>query len=359
MANQLVSILGTGGRSARHRVVVWRTLRLGLIALAVSASGCSEASQGSPQRGLAETAGSAGAANATAGAAPVVTGGNAGQAGQATSQGGATSGAGGAELGGGGAAGSEGGVSGAMPMTAGNGGNAGGSAGTPLFNGTDLSGFAAFREPQTALSAEQAAAIFKVEAGAIRVYGDAPDKSTQARHTLVTLRQYSKYRLSLEYQWGTKVFAPYTDLVRYPRDAGVLFHLHGDTQEVWPPSIEFQIKDGTTGDIFALYARCTSLASNGGKVFVPAENGGTEKLVDGSDGFVQHSRSENFELPGWNQLLLEVNGGTATFSVNGHVVNRVLSIMDRTGKPVVSGPIALQAEHAEIFYRNIVIEELP
>jgi hypothetical protein len=283
----------------------------------------------------------------------------AGQTGGAMSQGGAVSGAGGSELGGAGAAGSEGGASGSTPITGGTSGTAGGITGTPLFNGTDLSGFAAFREPQTSLSAEQAAAIFKVEAGAIRVYGDAPDQSTQARYTLVTLGQYSKYSLTLEYKWGTKKFAPYTDLVRYPRDAGVLFHLHGDTQKVWPPSIEFQIKDGTTGDIFALYARCTSLASNGGTIFVPAEKGGTEKLVNGSDGFVQHGRSENFELPAWNQLLLEVRGGTATFSVNGHVVNEVLSVMDRTGKPVVSGPIALQAEHAEIFYRNIVLEELP
>jgi hypothetical protein len=329
-----------------------------VVALAMSASGCSDASQGSTDRGLAGAASSAGAASAAGGIAAIPAAGNAGMAGR-ESQGGAASGAGGVELGGAGTAGSEGGASGSTPIMAGTSGAAGSVTGTPLFNGTDLSGFAAFREPQTALSAEQAATIFKVEDGAIRVYGDAPDKSTQARHTLVTLRQYSKYRLSLEYQWGTKVFAPYTDLARYPRDAGVLFHLHGDTQEVWPPSIEFQIKDGTTGDIFALYARCTSLASNGGKIFVPAENGGSEKLVDGSDGFVQHGRSENFELPGWNQLLLEVRGGSATFSVNGHVVNQVLSIMDRTGKPVMSGPIALQAEHAEIFYRNIVLEELP
>ena len=77
------------------------------------------------------------------------------------------------------------------------------------------------------------------------------------------------------------------------------------------------------------------------------------------NGFVQHGRSENFERPEWNQLLLEVDGGTATFSVNGHVVNQVLSVMDKSGNPIDSGAIALQAEHAEVFYRNIVIEQLP
>jgi hypothetical protein len=243
--------------------------------------------------------------------------------------------------------------------TPGAGSGGGGGAGIPLFNGVDLTGFEAFREPETALTPAHAADIFKVEDGAIRVYGDAADQSTQARYTLVTVGNYDKYKLWLEYKWGTKKFAPYTDPVRYPRDAGVLFHLHGNTQQVWPPSIEFQIKEGTTGDIFAIYARCTSLAENGGTTFVRAEDGGTEKLVNGSNGFVQHGRSESFELPEWNQLLLEVDGGTATFSVNGHVVNQVLSVTDKNGSPVTSGAIALQAEHAEVFYRNIQLQELP
>jgi len=264
------------------------------------------------------------------------------------------SGAGGMDVGGQPSAGAAG-ASGAP--AAGNG--AGGRAGMPLFNGVDLTGFEAFREPETALTPAQTGEIFKVEDGAIRVYGDAADQSTQARYTLVTVGRYRKYKLWLEYKWGTKKFAPYTDLVRYPRDAGVLFHLHGATQQVWPPSIEFQIKDGTTGDIFAIYARCTSLADDGGTVFVSAAAGGTEKLVNGSNGFVQHGRSENFEVPDWNQLLLEVDGGTATFSVNGHVVNQVLSVMDKTGSPVASGAIALQAEHAEVYYRNIELQELP
>jgi hypothetical protein len=285
------------------------------------------------------------------GAGIAVPGGAAGAAGMVAS------GAGGMEVGGQPSAGASGASGASGAPAAGNG--AGGRAGMPLFNGVDLTGFEAFREPETALTAAQAGEIFKVEDGAIRVYGDAADQSTQARYTLVTVRKYEKYKLWLEYKWGTKKFAPYTDLVRYPRDAGVLFHLHGNIQQVWPPSIEFQIKDGTTGDIFAIYARCTSLADDGGTVFVPAAAGGTEKLVNGSNGFVQHGRSENFEVADWNQLLLEVDGGTATFSVNGHIVNQVLSVMDKTGSPVASGAIALQAEHAEVYYRNIELQELP
>ncbi len=243
----------------------------------------------------------------------------------------------------------------------------GGPAIVDLFNGTDLAGWTAYREtsqnsPGTLLSADQAKLIFQPVDGTIRVYGDAENGSTQARHTLLTTQSYTKYKLWVEYRWGTKVFAPYTDLTRYPRDAGILFHVHGDLRVVWPSSIEFQIKEGTTGDIFALFARCTSLAQNAGTTFVAAAEGGTEKLVDGANGFVQHGRSANFELPDWNSLELQVDGGTALYLVNGHVVNAVRSIADKSGSvgmPITSGPIALQSEHAEVFYRNIRIQVLP
>ena len=95
-----------------------------------------------------------------------------------------------------------------------------------------------------------------------------------------------------------------------------------------------------TGDIFALYARCTSLGAPSAKtVFAEAANGGVSVLVDGANGFVQHGRSANFEIANdWNSLLLQVDGGTALYSVNGHIVNRVLSVMDRMETPSPRGP---------------------
>jgi Domain of Unknown Function (DUF1080) len=237
-----------------------------------------------------------------------------------------------------------------------------------LFNGVDLSGWTAYRQtqqnsPGTQLTKVEAERIFKPEDGTIHVYGDEANGSTQARHTLITTEAYSKYKFWVEYRWGTKSYAPYADLSRYPRDAGVLFHIHGDRSVVWPSSPEFQIKEGTTGDIYALYARCTSLASNAqSTTFLDAAEGGVPKLVDGANGYVQHSRSANFELPEWNSLELQVDRGAAVYIVNGHVVNRILSVTDRsggTGAPVTEGPIALQAEHAEVFYRNVRIQILP
>lgn len=318
-----------------------------------STGGVSGSSLGGTGGHGAGSGNSAGSSGATAGA------------GAAVGSGGMTTGTGGSSAGAGGNSGGTAGAGAAGGAAAGTGGNAGqGPPSIDLFNGTDLSGWQVYRETSatsagTLLSAADASKIFKVEGGAIRVYGDAADQSTQARYMMVTAASYSKYKLSWQYKWGTKKFAPYTDLVKYPRDAGVLFHIHADKTQVWPSSIEFQIKDGSTGDIFALYARCTSLARNGGTTFVDMAQGGTVKLVDGSSGYVQHSRSSNFEVPDWNSLELDVDAGTAVFVVNGHVVNRVLSVMDRAGKAVATGPIAFQAEHAEAYYRNIRIQVLP
>ena len=348
---------------------------------------------------------SGGSTGATGGAAGSVASGGSGTGG--TAAGGSTDSAGasgggsaeGGSPGTGGSRGGTGGSAGAIAATGGaggtavtgaggrgsggagaNGGGAGGAAGGPpvvdLFNGTDLTGFNVYKATSTAnnssgtlLAGADAQAIFKPENGMIHVYGDLPDQSTQVHYLLQTVASYSRYNLSWDYKWGVKKFAPYTDLTKYPRDAGVLWHIHGDKTQVWPSSIEFQNKWGSTGDIFALYAQCKSLgAPNDPTQFADSTAGGTQMTVDGSTGLVQHMRAGNFEMPGtgsgastgvgsdWNSCLLQVDGGTATYVVNGHVVNRVLSVMDKSGKPVTAGPIAWQAEQAEVFYRNLRIQ---
>lgn len=343
---------GTGGGSA--------TGGSGTGGSAVGAGGNASGgsgSGGSPANGSGGTpsAGTGGAATGGAGTGGTNGGGGGGQAsGGRNATGGSASGGTGT---GGSAAGGIGG---------------GGPPIVDLFNGTDLTGWTANREsakmdqsvtPGIVLTPAEAATIFKVENGTIRTYGDAPDQSTQSRHTLVTTKSYSHYNLWVDYKWGTKKFAPYTDLTKYPRDAGILWNLHRDLTQVWPSSIEFQIKEGTVGDIFALLARCTSLALNNGTMFVDSTAGGTSKVINGSSGNAQHMRSNlfpNLEIPNdWNTVQLQANGGAGVYIVNGHVVNKVLATMDTTGAAVTSGPIALQAEHAEVFYRNVRIQVLP
>ncbi len=316
--------------------------------------------------------------------------------------GGTTSGSGGAGTGGGAASGATGGAGNPGTgggNTAGKGGTTGaggtnatggstpvgggtgiGGAGTiDLFNGTDLTGFNVYKAssfannaPGTLVTGADATAIFKPESGMIHVYADAADKSLQYHYLLQTVASYGKYNLSWEYKWGTKKFqidatGRGTDLVMFPRDAGVMWHIHGDKTQVWPSSIEFQNKWGTTGDIFAIYAQCKSPGAAGNTTTF-AEGGALVSVVGG---LTQHSRSANFENPGvgpnastgegsdWNTCLLQVDGGTATYSVNGHIVNRVSNVMNSAGTAVTTGYIAWQGEQAEVYYRNLRIQVLP
>jgi hypothetical protein len=254
-----------------------------------------------------------------------------------------------------------------------------------LFDGVDFAGFNAncnmahTTSPPT-ITGAAAMAFFAAENGMIHVYPTQADQSTQPFCLLTTQKSYTHFNLSWEYQWGSKKFANTadptagTDFTTYPRDAGVLWSLFGDVSQIWPSSIEFQNKWGTTGDIFALYAQCKSLGAPGDTTtYAPASAGGTPMTVNGSNGFVQHHRSANYELvtlpdggssangygTGWNSSLLQANAGVSTYTVNGHVVNQTLGIMDQSGNAVLSGPIGWQAESSEVYYRNLQIQVLP
>ena len=64
----------------------------------------------------------------------------------------------------------------------------------------------------------------------------------------------------------------------------------------------------------------------------------------------------------WNEITLTVRGGEkAIFELNGKVVNHVGKMtfeMDGKRVPLERGRIGLQAEYAELMYRNIRIKEL-
>jgi hypothetical protein len=224
----------------------------------------------------------------------------------------------------------------------------------PLFNGIDLTGWDIWvgdRGENT-----DPTDMFRVEAGVIHAYPiQAPD-SSQPFAGIVTHQSFSSYVLKFEYRWGEAKFKPRDEMVR---DAGVLFHLH-EENNIWPASVECQIQEGDTGDIWAIGSRVTSTVQNVIRNFSAK---GDSVTRGGKDiRFARFHRSYDREKPGWNQLEISVDGPTAVFRLNGHVVNAVTNMErwdESTGAyvPLTSGRILLQAEGAEVFYRNITIEE--
>jgi hypothetical protein len=217
--------------------------------------------------------------------------------------------------------------------------------------------------------------IFSFKDGEVHVYKDTPVGERVPFGGLITEKEYSRYHLRLEFKWGTKKFAPRDKALR---DAGILFHVK-PPERIWPLGVECQIQEGDVGDIFAV--RCAVTATIDPKtkdafdavlqiqspVFLEAAAGGVA-LMQNAQGKVSEvvrvRRSQDWEHEGWNTVDVIVDGDSAVFMVNGKVNNRCTKMCrpdpDNPTRmiPLTCGKILLQAEGAEVLYRNIAIKDL-
>jgi hypothetical protein len=225
----------------------------------------------------------------------------------------------------------------------------------PLFNGKNLSGWTAQYASKVGAGAPAPASYFDVANGTIHAYRDEAAGSEQPNVVLVSNAEYSDYVLSLEYRWGEKKFAPRNDHVR---DAGLLYHVHRDRPDDWPASAEAQIQEGDTGDSWAITTQLASFVNPKTDRYALPENGGVPVVRGKHDTFTRTRHGRVNEYPGWNTVQIIVRGDKATHVVNGVVNMRVSDLRkwDAATNGWVKldrGKIALQAESAEIEYRNI------
>ena len=197
--------------------------------------------------------------------------------------------------------------------------------------------------------------IFKVEDGVLHIL-DIP-KSTWGREQgyLATDKTYRHYHLRFEYRWGKEQFAG------TQRGGGLLYHVVGPNM-LWPRSLELQLQEGDTGDLWLigrLTAR-TTVASASART--PQYRAGGTPYVTKPRSYAQLIKSGTHEKPGWNRVELIVTAGGVTHIVNGKVNNRVTNPR-RPARgvktvPLVAGRIAFQAQNAEMLVRNVEIREL-
>jgi hypothetical protein len=229
-----------------------------------------------------------------------------------------------------------------------------------LFNGKDLAGWSVRHASPTAAGAPPPSTLFRVENGTIHVYPTQPDGGEQPNAYLITETDHQNYRLSLEYKWGEKKFAP---RLGHVRDAGLIYHVHRERAGDWPAGAEAQIQEGDTGDSWAILTQLSTFMNPKTGRYTLPEHGGVPTLRGDKDKFERTRHSRVNEYPGWNTLEVIVRGDRATHVVNGVVNMRVsnLKSWDEGSNAWVKlerGKIALQAESAELFYRNIKIRAL-
>ncbi|MBC7368680.1 MAG: DUF1080 domain-containing protein [Undibacterium sp.] len=259
----------------------------------------------------------------------------------------------------------------------------------PLCNGRDLTGWATWLgkphasaelsgEPKDAKgnytrplgAARDPLGVFTVTAvdgqPAIRISG-------QIFGELRTRESFSNYHLRLQFKWGEKKWAP-REKPETPRDSGLLYHVHAESGaegRTWSRSTELQIQERDVGDLYAI----------GSFIFVRSKlrsgtgNGTTKAVYDyepkgawnafaqvpGQDGRCVKQPDNERPTGEWNTVELICFGEDSIHIVNGKVVmrlHRTLRIDTPTPQTVTSGPLILQSEGAEIFYRGIELRPI-
>lgn len=222
-----------------------------------------------------------------------------------------------------------------------------------LFNGTDFDGWHVVNQHEA-----PDGDLFSVKEGMIHGYPTQKENSEQPFGALITDEEYENYTLSLEYKWGEKKFAPRNEDVR---DAGIGFHVF-DEHLFWASCAECQIQEGDTGDLWLIGVRGSTKVEMSNFHYSAEGEILTKGSEEDSKRYQSFPRSFYWEKSGWNKIIVEVKGSNAKFTINGKVVNEALNLerYDKKNKkwiPLTKGKILLQAEGAEVFYRNIFIKK--
>jgi hypothetical protein len=234
-----------------------------------------------------------------------------------------------------------------------------------LFNGRNLDGWYSFLM-KTGKNNDPKG-IFKVENGTIHVLGtNEPLAPLEAWGYLATNEEYADVRIHVEFKWGEKRFAPRLEA---KRDSGLLYLFHRAPDEVFPQSLECQIEETDVGDFWVTrgLSVTTWITDIGSSVYSDDNSApGVQRLYGGPHtNAARIIKSGDFEdRTGWNTVEVVLEGDHATHIVNGRVANRAFDIKQPdpdTPKqmiPLKKGRILLQAEGAEIWFRNIKIKPL-
>jgi hypothetical protein len=122
----------------------------------------------------------------------------------------------------------------------------------------------------------------------------------------------------------------------------------------------FTFQEGDLGDLWIIGARASTKV-DASEHYDPKGELRTKGELENK--YHRFSRFYSWEVPGWNKVEVEVNGDHATFTINGKLVNEAIDMKYwdadmESWQPLTKGKILLQAEGAEIFYRNVFIKTL-
>jgi hypothetical protein len=196
-----------------------------------------------------------------------------------------------------------------------------------LFDRKDFKGWYAY-EPETGKHAN-AGDLFSIQHKIIRLYGN------KAGY-LMSEQSFHDFQLTVQFRWNTD-----TTFIRKgnSKNSGVMYMVPPEAPDMlWPKGIQFQIKEGSTGD-FILLQEATLFVN--GKKIEPGKSVTVKRLADASkpDGK-------------WNTMVVTSQNGKISQMLNGKLVN------EGTDPSVSEGRILLQYEGFPIDFRKVEIKKL-
>ncbi len=222
-----------------------------------------------------------------------------------------------------------------------------------LFNGKDLNNWdLKIRSGD----AEMAKKVFAIDDGMVHVFKDFPpdyklNTGRNLTHGLFyTKKKYRNFIFRFEYKWGKNMV---NNFAQFQYDGGMYYHVTND--KIWPTGIEYQVRydhianKNHTGDFWANHIQW--YADEQGNFLLPKDGGKAQPLKKG-----EHLAADDASYHGldgqWNQCEVIVMGDKyAIHKLNGKIVNMATNLIQSEGL------IGLQAETAEVFYRNMRIKE--
>lgn len=196
-----------------------------------------------------------------------------------------------------------------------------------LFNGADLTGWHV--DVPAMDNGADVASPFLVRDGLLVSMGN-------PNGHLITDRSYSNYRLEVEYRFAGQ-----------PGNCGVLVHASTPRilYEMFPQSIEVQMMHENAGDFWCIREdiRVPDMeARRGPEAEWGTSEGKARRIKNLTD-------SSEVPLGDWNNMTIEVLDRRIRVWVNGDLVNDGFECTANEGR------IALQAEGAEVEFRNVLL----